>query len=103
MNFKYATQSFQIRAEQRDEIQLSQFYEVNRNLCNYFLGQKYTNNLGNLLKTSTDFLYYFLSIGLNDQTLGEEDCDIIQIDETTKLPPKFLVKFKFKRGRKDYN
>ena len=79
-----------IRAHQKDAyfqgVLLERLTSVLRNLY----GSRFAHNYANEARTFTELLYHGLTTLVGNRTLGEEYCDIVQVeDDTLQLPALF--------------
>jgi peroxin-10 len=85
--FPFASSPDIIRANQKDAyfqaVLLEQLSEILRKLY----GQRFTHNYTSEIRTSADLLYHGLTTLIGNRTLGEEYCDIVQVEnDSRKLP-----------------
>jgi peroxin-10 len=85
--FPFASSPDIIRSNQKDAyfqaVLLEQLSEILRKIY----GQRFTHGYTTEIKTVADLLYHGLTTFLGNRTLGEEYCDIVQVEQDThKLP-----------------
>lgn len=92
ITFPYASQSSIVRSVQFDEYYQDYLTNETKNLFKQIFGTrkfiKYENNITLICR----FLYYILTSIMGNQTLGEEYCEIIPINNATKTPSTKLKK-----------
>ncbi|KAF1987775.1 peroxisome biosynthesis protein-like protein [Aulographum hederae CBS 113979] len=87
-NYPFAASPDIIRSNQKDAyfqgVLLEQLSSVLRKLYGARFAHTYTSEA----RTFTELLYLGLTTGIGNRTLGEEYCDIVQVeDDTLRLPP----------------
>ncbi|ORX81380.1 hypothetical protein BCR32DRAFT_268321 [Anaeromyces robustus] len=92
ITFPYASQSSIVRSVQFDEYYQDYLINETKNLFKQIFGtRKFIKYESNITLISR-FLYYILTSIMGNQTLGEEYCEIIPINNSTKTPPSKLKK-----------
>ncbi|KAL8223539.1 hypothetical protein R6Q57_019014 [Mikania cordata] len=85
--FPLAAQPEIMRAAQKDDQYASYVYEACRDAFRHLFGTRAAIYYQNETKLLGQMLYYILTTGAGQQTLGEEYCDITQIAGSYGLPP----------------
>jgi peroxin-10 len=89
--FPLAGQPDIVRSHQKDEYYTSIMFDQIRELCQWFLGSRRVLRLEAELRTMSDLVYYILTTFINQPTLGEEYCDIVQVIDNPQRSPSLLV------------
>jgi len=92
ITFPYASQSSIVRSVQFDEYYQDYLVNETKNLFKQIFGTRKFIKYENKITLISRFLYYILTSILGNQTLGEEYCEIIPINNSTKTPPSKLTK-----------
>ncbi|GJS28530.1 peroxisome biogenesis factor 10 [Tanacetum coccineum] len=85
--FSLAAQPEIMRAAQKDDQYASFVYEACRDAFRHLFGTRAAISYQNETKLLGQMLYYILTTGAGQQTLGEEYCDITQVSGSYGLPP----------------
>ncbi|XP_016181678.2 peroxisome biogenesis factor 10 isoform X2 [Arachis ipaensis] len=85
--FPLAAQPEMMRAAEKDEQYASFVYEACRDAFRHLFGTRVAVAYQNETKLLGQMLYYVLTTGSGQQTLGEEYCDITQVAGPYGLPP----------------
>ncbi|KAE9607877.1 putative transcription factor C2H2 family [Lupinus albus] len=85
--FPLAAQPEVMRAAEKDDQYASFVYEACRDAFRHLFGTRVAVTYQNETKLLGQILYYVLTTGSGQQTLGEEYCDITQIAGSYGLPP----------------
>ncbi|XP_047316345.1 peroxisome biogenesis factor 10 [Impatiens glandulifera] len=85
--FPVAAQPEIMRAAEKDDQYASYVYEACRDAFRHIFGTRVAMAYQNETKLLGQMLYYVLTTGAGQQTLGEEYCDIIQVAGQYGLPP----------------
>ncbi|KAK7345840.1 hypothetical protein VNO77_16452 [Canavalia gladiata] len=85
--FPQAAQPEMMRAAEKDDQYASFVYEACRDAFRYLFGTRVAVAYQNETKLLGQMLYYVLTTGSGQQTLGEEYCDITQVAGPYGLPP----------------
>ncbi|OUM63518.1 hypothetical protein PIROE2DRAFT_9938 [Piromyces sp. E2] len=91
ITFPYASQSSIVRSIQFDEYYQDYLVNETKNLFKQIFGTRKFIKYENKITLISRFLYYILTSILGNQTLGEEYCEIIPINNSTKTPPSKLL------------
>ncbi|MBW0544532.1 hypothetical protein O181_084247 [Austropuccinia psidii MF-1] len=88
-NFDYpaAAQPEIIRADQKDEFFIESLKNQLEPLMRNIKGARWANTHSSQLLEASHLIYLFLTTWPGSQTLGEEYCDITQLDSSTKQAP----------------
>ncbi|KAK1263073.1 Peroxisome biogenesis factor 10 [Acorus gramineus] len=76
-----------MRAAEKDEQYASFLYDACRDAFRHLFGTRVAVAYQNETKLLGQMLYYLLTTGSGQQTLGEEYCDITQVADSYGLPP----------------
>ncbi|KAI7859274.1 Pex12 amino terminal region-domain-containing protein [Circinella umbellata] len=87
LNFPSGAQPDIIRANQKDVYYLTILQEQMSTVCQQFLGSRLQHQWQKEINTLSDFCYYGLTTLLGTQTLGEEYCDLAQINQYAQTYP----------------
>lgn len=85
--FSLAAQPEIMRAAQKDDQYASFVYEACRDAFRHLFGTRAAISYQNETKLLGQMLYYVLTTGAGQQTLGEEYCDVTQVAGLHGLPP----------------
>ncbi|KAJ3677017.1 hypothetical protein LUZ60_002741 [Juncus effusus] len=85
--FPAAAQPEMMRAADKDESYVVHVQEACRDAFRHLFGTRVTVAYQNEIKLLGQTLYYLLTTGSGQQTLGEEYCDITQVASSSNLPP----------------
>jgi peroxin-10 len=85
--FPFASSPDVIRANQKDAYFQAVLLEQLSDILRKVYGARFTHNYTSEIRTFADLLYHGLTTLLGNRTLGEEYCDIVQVeDDSRKLP-----------------
>ncbi|GAN02866.1 peroxisome biosynthesis protein [Mucor ambiguus] len=93
LNFPYGAQPDIIRANQKDVYYQSILQEQMTRVAQQFLGARRQHVWQKEINTISDICYYGLTTLLGTQTLGEEYCDIVQINHYNQTYPGLVRRF----------
>ncbi|XXG51380.1 hypothetical protein AAC387_Pa02g5167 [Persea americana] len=85
--FPLAAQPEIMRAAEKDDQYASYVYDACRDAFRHLFGTRYAVAYQSETKLLGQMLYYILTTGSGQQTLGEEYCDITQVASPYGLPP----------------
>ncbi|XP_068659382.1 peroxisome biogenesis factor 10 [Aristolochia californica] len=85
--FPPAAQPEIMRAAEKDDQYASYVYEACRDAFRHLFGTRVAVTYQNEAKLLGQMLYYIMTTGSGQQTLGEEYCDITQVEGSYGLPP----------------
>ena len=84
-----------VRANQKDVYYQAILQEQMTRVAQQFLGARRQHVWQKEINTVSDICYYGLTTLLGTQTLGEEYCDIVQINQYNQTYPGLVVSFFF--------
>lgn len=85
--YPFATSPDIIRAHEKDVFLTSSLVQQVQSIIRSLRGARYTHTHGDAIKKLTEILYFTLTTALGNRTLGEEYCDLVQLeDDTLRLP-----------------
>ncbi|KAI9348372.1 Pex12 amino terminal region-domain-containing protein [Pilaira anomala] len=93
MDFPYGAQPDIIRANQKDVYYQTVLQEQMTRVAQQFLGARRQHQWQKEINTLSNFCYYGLTTLLGTQTLGEEYCDLVQINQYSQTYPGFIRRF----------
>ncbi|KAI9473819.1 MAG: Pex12 amino terminal region-domain-containing protein [Benjaminiella poitrasii] len=93
MNFPYGAQPDIIRANQKDVYYQTILQEQMTRVAQQFFGARRQHVWQKEINTIADICYYGLTTLLGTQTLGEEYCDLVQIDDRHQTYPGLMRRF----------
>ncbi|KAI8375720.1 Pex12 amino terminal region-domain-containing protein [Choanephora cucurbitarum] len=93
LDFPFAAQPDIIRANQKDVYYQSILQEQMTRVAQQFLGARRQHALQKEIIAFSDLCYHGLTTLLGTQTLGEEYCDIVQINQYTHTYPNIMRRF----------
>jgi peroxin-10 len=86
-NFPFAAAPDIIRANQKDAYFQAVLLEQLSDILRKIYGSRFTHNFTSEIRTFAEVLYHGLTTFVGNRTLGEEYCDIVQVEyDTHKLP-----------------
>ncbi|CAO3610793.1 unnamed protein product [Cunninghamella echinulata] len=93
LSLPFGAQPDIIRANQKDVYYQFILQEQMSSVCQQFLGPRRQHQWQKEINTFSDFCYYGLTTLLGTQTLGEEYCDLVQINQYSEIFPGFIRRF----------
>ncbi|KAI7904735.1 Pex12 amino terminal region-domain-containing protein [Cokeromyces recurvatus] len=93
LDFPYGAQPDIIRANQKDVYYQTILQEQMTRVAQQFFGARRQHFWQKEINTIANVCYYGLTTLLGTQTLGEEYCDLVQIDNHHKTYPNFMRRF----------
>ncbi|KAL4195849.1 hypothetical protein AMTRI_Chr04g243170 [Amborella trichopoda] len=87
VGFPLAAQPEIMRAAEKDDHYASYVYDACRDAFRHLFGTRVSIAFQNETKLLGQMLYYVLTTGSGQQTLGEEYCDLTQVSSSSGLPP----------------
>jgi peroxin-10 len=85
--YPFATSPDIIRAHQKDAFFQSVLHDHLSDILRNVKGARFVQFFGNETRATADLLYLALTTVIGNRTLGEEYCDVVQVeDDTGKLP-----------------
>jgi peroxin-10 len=86
-HYPFATSPDIIRAHQKDAFFQSVLHDHLSDILRNVKGARFVQLFGNETRAAADFLYLALTTLIGNRTLGEEYCDVVQVeDDTGRLP-----------------
>jgi peroxin-10 len=86
-NFPFAAAPDIIRSNQKDAYFQAVLLEQLSDILRRALGVRFTHNYTSEIRTLADLLYHGLTTFVGNRTLGEEYCDIVQVEHDTRRLP----------------
>ncbi|KAI8993237.1 Pex12 amino terminal region-domain-containing protein [Pilobolus umbonatus] len=93
LQFPYGAQPDIIRANQKDVYYLTILQQQMSSVIQQFFGSRFQHIWQREINTLSDVCYHGLTTLLGTQTLGEEYCDIVQINVHTHTYPSIIRRF----------
>ncbi|KAI8075304.1 Pex12 amino terminal region-domain-containing protein [Gongronella butleri] len=93
LNLPFGAQPDIIRANQKDVYYQSILQEQMSTVCQQFLGSRRQHMWQKEINTFSDLCYYGLTTLLGTQTLGEEYCDLVQLNQYASVFPGAIRRF----------
>ncbi|KAI8636090.1 Pex12 amino terminal region-domain-containing protein [Parasitella parasitica] len=93
LNFPYGAQPDIIRANQKDVYYQTILQEQMTRVAQQFLGARRQHIWQKEINTMSDICYFGLTTLLGTQTLGEEYCDILQVNSYNQTYPGLVRRF----------
>jgi peroxin-10 len=87
-NFPFAAAPDIIRSNQKDAYFQAVLLEQLSDILRRALGVRFTHNYTSEIRTLADLLYHGLTTFVGNRTLGEEYCDIVQVEHDTRRLPE---------------
>ncbi|KIW01339.1 uncharacterized protein PV09_07111 [Verruconis gallopava] len=87
LNYPFAASPDIIRAHQKDAYFQAVLLEQISDIVRSLKGVRFSHNYTSELKAVADLLYLGLTTLVGNRTLGEEYCDIVQVEEETRRLP----------------
>jgi len=85
--YPFATSPDIIRAHQKDTFFQSVLHDHLSDILRNVRGARFIHLFGNETRTAADLIYFALTTLIGNRTLGEEYCDVVQVEDGTgKLP-----------------
>jgi len=85
--YPFATSPDIIRAHQKDTFFQSVLHDHLSDILRHVRGARFIHLFGNETRTAADLLYFALTTLIGNRTLGEEYCDVVQVEDGTgRLP-----------------
>jgi peroxin-10 len=86
-NFPFAAAPDIIRSNQKDAYFQAVLLEQLSDILRQALGARFTHNFTSEIRTLAELLYHGLTTFVGNRTLGEEYCDIVQVEHDTRRLP----------------
>eukprot|EP01065_Artemidia_motanka_P027122 TRINITY_DN32355_c0_g1_i1.p1 TRINITY_DN32355_c0_g1~~TRINITY_DN32355_c0_g1_i1.p1 ORF type:complete len:305 (+),score=95.39 TRINITY_DN32355_c0_g1_i1:68-982(+) len=84
--FEFAPPAYTVRATEKDTFYRREITEQVTDTVTRVFGTRTTNRFDQEVRLMAAGLYFFLTMGSNRQTLGEEYCDVLQVHESRMQP-----------------
>ncbi|OQD76417.1 hypothetical protein PENDEC_c004G05176 [Penicillium decumbens] len=85
--YPFATSPDIIRSHEKDAFLTSSLVQQSHSIIRSLRGARFTHAHSDAIKHLTEILYFSLTTGIGNRTLGEEYCDLVQLeDDTLRLP-----------------
>ncbi|EPS25914.1 hypothetical protein PDE_00850 [Penicillium oxalicum 114-2] len=85
--YPFATSPDIIRAHEKDAYLTSGLVQQVQSIIRALRGARYAHTHSDAIKHLTELLYFSLTTAIGNRTLGEEYCDLVQLeDDTLRLP-----------------
>ncbi|KAF7718341.1 Uncharacterized protein PECH_001064 [Penicillium ucsense] len=85
--YPFATSPDIIRAHEKDAFLTSGLVQQVQSIIRALRGARYAHTHSDAIKHLTELLYFSLTTAIGNRTLGEEYCDLVQLeDDTLRLP-----------------
>lgn len=85
--YPFATSPDIIRSHEKDAFLTGSLIQQTQGIVRALRGARYAHNHSSTIKHTTELLYFSLTTALGNRTLGEEYCDLVQLeDDTLQLP-----------------
>ncbi|KAJ5335999.1 hypothetical protein MYU51_020101 [Penicillium brevicompactum] len=85
--YPFATSPDVIRSHEKDAFLTSSLIQQSQGIVRALRGARFAHTYSESIKHITELLYFSLTTALGNRTLGEEYCDLVQLeDDTLQLP-----------------
>lgn len=85
--YPFATSPDVIRSHEKDVFCTSGLVQQAQSIVRSLRGARYAHTHSNSIKHITELIYFSLTTAIGNRTLGEEYCDLVQLeDDTLRLP-----------------
>ncbi|CAG7994281.1 unnamed protein product [Penicillium salamii] len=85
--YPFATSPDVIRSHEKDAFLTSSLVHQSQGIVRALRGARFAHTYSDSIKHTTELLYFSLTTALGNRTLGEEYCDLVQLeDDTLQLP-----------------
>lgn len=85
--YPFATSPDIIRSHEKDVFMTSSLVQQAQTIIRSLRGARFTHTHSDAIKHLTELLYFSLTTAIGNRTLGEEYCDLVQLeDDTLRLP-----------------
>lgn len=85
--YPFATSPDVIRSHEKDVFLISSLVEQAQTVIRSLRGARFAHTHAEAIKHLTELLYFSLTTAIGNRTLGEEYCDLVQLeDDTLRLP-----------------
>lgn len=86
MPFTFADSAYVMRSHNKDDYYLHRLASNVQDVCAKFFGARFMNTYDRHIEALGMALYYFATIGLGKQTIGEEYTDLLAVSSAMRLP-----------------
>ncbi|KAJ5997744.1 hypothetical protein N7499_005860 [Penicillium canescens] len=85
--YPFATSPDVIRSHEKDAFLTSSLVQQSQGIVRALRGARFAHTYSDAIKHLTELLYFSLTTAIGNRTLGEEYCDLVQLeDDTLQLP-----------------
>jgi peroxin-10 len=85
--YPFATSPDVIRSHEKDAFLTSSLVKQSQGIVRALRGARFAHTYSDTIKHLTELLYFSLTTAIGNRTLGEEYCDLVQLeDDTLQLP-----------------
>jgi peroxin-10 len=85
--YPFATSPDVIRSHEKDAFLTSSLVQQSQGIVRALRGARFAHTYSDTIKHLTELLYFSLTTAIGNRTLGEEYCDLVQLeDDTLRLP-----------------
>ncbi|KAJ6078678.1 hypothetical protein N7467_008431 [Penicillium canescens] len=85
--YPFATSPDVIRSHEKDAFLTSSLVQQSQGIVRALRGARFAHTYSDTIKHLTELLYFSLTTAIGNRTLGEEYCDLVQLeDDTLQLP-----------------
>lgn len=85
--YPFATSPDVIRSHEKDVFLTSSLVQQSQSIIRSLKGARFAHTYSDAIKHVTELLYFSLTTAIGNRTLGEEYCDLVQLeDDTLRLP-----------------
>ncbi|KAB8238639.1 ubiquitin-protein ligase peroxin 10 [Aspergillus alliaceus] len=88
--YPFATSPDIIRSHEKDIFLTSNLVQQAQNIIRSLRGARFAHTYSNTIKNLTEILYFSLTTLIGNRTLGEEYCDLVQLEDDTLQLPSFI-------------
>ncbi|KAE8348640.1 Pex12 amino terminal region-domain-containing protein [Aspergillus coremiiformis] len=88
--YPFATSPDIIRSHEKDIFLTSNLVHQAQNIIRSLRGARFAHTYSETIKTLTEILYFSLTTLIGNRTLGEEYCDLVQLEDDTLQLPSFI-------------
>ncbi|KAF7593372.1 peroxisome biogenesis factor 10 [Aspergillus hancockii] len=88
--YPFATSPDIIRSHEKDLFLTSSLVNQAQNIVRSLRGARFAHTYSDTIKNLTEVLYFSLTTLIGNRTLGEEYCDLVQLEDDTLQLPAFI-------------
>ncbi|KAE8152558.1 Pex12 amino terminal region-domain-containing protein [Aspergillus avenaceus] len=88
--YPFATSPDIIRSHEKDIFLTSSLVNQAQNIVRSLRGARFAHTYADTIKNLTEILYFSLTTLIGNRTLGEEYCDLVQLEDDTLRLPSFM-------------